>query len=235
MANRVQGRNVIVTMEVDSVYYPVFCAKTALLSQVQETIEITSVDSGNDRQYEPGMSTTTLEIGGLTILDNTENRISVLYLMQLAQRRARQTMKITLTDNDGDQIEVGFKAIITANSFDKSLGGAFSQSSTSLLVTGGITIGPSITPPNPSEVQEPLYLEAVEGETSVSDPLLTAAGVEILHVHREDAGSGQQVTGTPASGTRQFRFTAGTGTIDFDPDNPFNGGEIIYILYQKPI
>lgn len=235
MANKVQGRNVIVRMLVDAVYYPLFCAKTATLTQTQEVIEVTSVDSGNDREYEPGMSTMTLDISGLTVLDNTENRIAILYLMQISQRRSRQTMKITLTDNDGDAIDVGFFAIITSNSFDKSLGGAFSQSNTSMLVTGAITIGPSILPPAPSEVQEPLYLEAVEGETSVSDPLLTAAGVDILHVDREGTGSGQQVGGTPAAGTRQFRFTAGTGAIDFDPTNPFVAGEIVYVLYQKPV
>lgn len=235
MANSVLGKNVIVRMLIDAVYYPVFCAKTATLTQTQDVIEVTSVDSGNDREYEPGMSTMSLDVGGITLLDNTEGRISVLYLMQLAQRRARQTMKITLTDQDGSSIDVGFYAIITANSFDKALGGAFSQASTSFLVTGGITIGPSILPPAPSEVQEPLYLEAVEGETSVSDVLLEAEGVEILHVHREDAGSGQQVSGTPAAGTRQFQFVAADGEIFFDPTNPFNGGEIVYVLYQKPI
>jgi hypothetical protein len=232
MANKVQGRNVIIRLLVDEVYYPVFCAKTFSFVQTQEVVEVTSVDSGNDREYEPGMTSTTVDISGVTLLDNTEGRISVLYLMQLAQRRARQTMRATLTDQDGGSVVVQFNAIITSNSFDKALGGAFSQSNTTLLVTGAFTIDNPIDPPAPSEVQEPLYIDAVEGEFSVSDPLLEQDDVEILHVEREGIGH-TETAGTP--GNREFRFTSGTGTIEFDSGNPFNAGEVIYILYQMPV
>lgn len=212
-------------------YYPVFCAKSASYTQTQETIEVTSVNSGNDREYEPGMSTHALDISGITLLDNTENRISILYLMQLAQRRAVQSMKITLTDDDGTAKVITFSAIIVSNNFTKDLGGSYSQSSTSFVVTGGVTISDPVDPPGVAEVQAPLYIDCVAGETSVHHDLLEQAGVEILHVHRAPDGL-IEVAGTPGAGTLEFMADLPNGDIYTDPSNPYNDGEVIYVLYQ---
>lgn len=150
--------------------------------------------------------------------------------MQLAVRRAVQTMKIYLEDGNGVTREIGFNAIIVQNSFTKDLGGAFSQSSTSFRITGGITISPQVEPPGEGVVQDPLYLDGTPGVTSVHDDLLEQNGVEILHVERSGIGH-SQVVGTP--GSLEFRFDAVNGDIHFDPFNPFNPGpEVIYILYQ---
>lgn len=231
--NKVQGKNVIVTMLYSGVYYPIFCCKSMSFDQVQETIEVTSVNSGNDREYEPGMSTATMTVSGITTLNNVGSRISVLYLIQLAVRREIQSLKVTLTDNDGNSKDVTFDAIITSNNFTKELGGAYSQSSTGFQITGGITISDPVGPPSVQVVQDPLYIDGVPGATSVSDPLLEAAGVVILEVQREGLGH-DPTNGTP--GNREFKFTggAGNGTIAFDPTNPFNPGpEVVYVLYKK--
>ncbi len=233
MSNIVQGKNVIVSLFYDGEYYPIFCAKTMALTQTQDVFEVTSVNSGNDREYEPGMTTTTLDVSGVTTLDNVGGKISILYLMQLAQRRAIQELRVRLTDNNGDQKDVTFDAIITSNSFDKTLGGGLSNSNTSFTVTGPITIDDPVGPPAPIVVQDPLYIDGVEGQYTVSDPLLEAAGVEILEVQREGIGH-DPTSGTP--GNRQFKFTGGTGNgiIEFDSSNPFNSGpEVVYVLYQK--
>lgn len=232
--NTVKGKNIIISMLQDGVYYPVFCAKSLVLTQEQEVIEITSIVSGNDREYEPGLTSTTLEVSGITILDNSALRISILYLMQITHRRETHTMKITLTDDDGNSKDVGFNAIITTNSFTKDLGGAFSQSSVSMIVTGAITITDTINPPSPSEVQDTLYITGVEGATSVSHSLLEATGVEIIEVTRSGL-SYVQTGGTP--GNFQFKFTggAGNGKVDFYTGMPFNSGEVVSVIYKKPI
>lgn len=230
-SNRVQGKNIIIYLLYDGQYYPVFCAKSATLIQEQEDIEITSVNSGNDREFEPGMTVTKLDVAGVTTLNNSYSRISVLYLMQLSVRRTTQSLKIYLVDNNGAEIQITFDAIITSNSFTKDLGGAFSQSATSFKVTGPITITTPIDPPGAEVVKDPLYIDCVAGESSVHHDLLEQDNVTILHVDRSGTGH-TETNGTP--GNLEFKFTggAGNGDISFDTTNPFNAGEVIYVLYK---
>lgn len=215
-------------MLVSGVYYPVFCCKSFEFNQVQETIEVTSVNSGTSREYEPGMTTATLTVTGVTTVNNTGGKISITYLIQESIRRAVQTMRITLTGDDATSIQISFDAIITSNALSRQFG-SYSQSISGFVITGTPTLSVIVAPPSAAETQDPLYLDVVAGASSVSDVLLTQAGVVILAVMRTGKGH-DQVAGTP--GNREFRFTAGTGTIDFDPTVPFNTGEVIYILYK---
>ena len=227
--NRVLSNNVIIEMLVSAQYYPIFCGKTFELVQNQEVVEVTSINSGADREYESGMTTHDVSITGVTVLDNTDGRISITYLMQQAIRRVAQTFRVRLTDDDGGTLQIGFNALIISNTLSRSPG-TYSQSATGLKVTGGITFSAIIPPPGGKQVQDPLYLDFVLGDTEVRDPLLEASGVEILEVQREGLGH-DETTGSP--GNRQFKFIggAGNGTIQFDPLNPSNG-ETVYVLYK---
>lgn len=232
MSNKVLGSGVTTYMEIDSVFYPVFCAKTASLTTNQDELEVTSVASSRDREYIPGMRNATLNCTGVTTSDNSNSRVSLLYLMQPAVIGTTFPMRMTFTDKDANVVNITFSAFITSTNVDRALGGAFSQSSITMRITGGLTFGEPIDPPAEPvcEIQDPLYLDMAEGETSVSDVLLEADGVVILEVQRTGTGH-DETTGTP--GNREFKFTAGTGTIGFDATNPANsGGETIYVLYK---
>lgn len=230
MSNIVHGRNVIVEMLISSVYYPVFCAKTAEFSIEQDEIETTHINSGPNRAFVPGMANAMLNVAGVTTLNNTNGRVSILYLMQQSIRREIHTMRVVLTDQDANAIQVTFSAFIRNTSFTKDVI-SFSQSNLSMRVTGVIDFSELIGPPEAPEceVQDPLYIDVVEGAVFVHSDLLEQDGVVILAVSREGVGH-EEVFGTPDG--LQFRPDLPNGDIYFDPDIPFNSGEVIYILYK---
>lgn len=230
MGNQVKSNNVIVEVDISGTYYPFFCGKTMEFSQNQELIEVTSINNTIAREYEAGMTTGSLNITGVTVLDNTDNRVSITYLMQESIRRVAQTMRIRLIDDDGAGLQIAFTALITNNTLSRAVG-TYSQSSTTLTITGEPTISAIVPPPGLACVEDPLYLDVVAGQTSVHDNLLEQAGVTILEVQRSGTGH-NEVPGTP--GNLEFQFVGGTGNGDvyFDPTNPFNAGEVIYVLYK---
>jgi hypothetical protein len=221
---------VVVAMEIDSVYYPVFCAKSAEFTIDQEEIETTNVNSTSDREYVGGMSSGLLTMTGVTTVDNTNNRVSILYLMQQAIRRVIRPYKITMTADNATVKVISFDGLIRTTGISRETTG-YSNSNLTVRVTGAIGINDLIAPPEPPacEIEDTIYIDVVAGETSVADPLLEQDDVVILWVSREGQVF-EQVVGTP--GNAQFSFTALTGTINFDPSNPFNTGEVIAISYK---
>lgn len=227
--SKVKGNNQFIEMLVDGDYYPFFCCKSFEYVQTQELVEITSVNSGGAREYESGLTTGTINIQGVTILDNTDEQISGNYLMQQSVRRVVQTLRIRQIDDSGNGFQILFDALITSNTTSRTRG-TYGQSTVTFTQTGEASFSEIILPPAPPVIQLPLYLTFVLGDTEVSDVLLEQTGVEILEVQREGTGH-KQVTGTP--GNKEFRFVggAGNGKIQFDPTNPSNG-EVVYVLYQ---
>ena len=229
MGNLVRGRDVIVSLKISGTFYPVFCAKSATLTSNQDEIEVTHINSGADREYVPGMGNATLDVSGITTIDNSNSRVSLPYLLQAAQRRTTFEMRVLLTDEDANPLAITFSAFSTTRSLTKEMA-SYSQSSITFRITGGIAMSTVIPEPElpPCDIESPLYLTLLEGDTEVSDALLEQTGVEILGVARE-TDVYTETTGSP--GNLQFRFTALTGTIDFqNPGNP--GGENIWVLYK---
>ena len=223
--NTIRGKNIVCSLYSVDNYYPIFCAKNAEFNLNQDEIEITSRNSGSSREYIPGMMNATLSMTGVTTLDNTNGRISVLYLMQQSVRRSLQQLIITLTDDDGNDIVMSFNAIITATGFTRDVA-SYSQCSVNFRVTGDITFDSIIVPPTP-EVVYSIYLSASTGAYSVSDILLI--GADVLQVARTGI-THNEVSGTPIG--RQFSYDSATGAILFDSSIPFNDGEDIYVEYK---
>ncbi len=231
--NKVLGRRTYVELLVDGLWYLIFCAKTASLDLNQDEIEVTSVDSGSDREFEPGMSDATITCSGITVLDNSEGQISVFYLLTDVIRRNMQTVRMRFIDKDGDTNQILCTCMIKTLGITKDVV-SYSQSSVTFRVSGGFTQG-SVPPPSEPvcDIQPTLYKTLPEGATSVSDALLAQAGVVLLTVARETSVY-SETTGTP-TGT-QWKGTLGTGTIGFDTTMPGNpGGEAIVIVYKIEI
>lgn len=228
MSNRVKSNNVIVEVLISATYYPFACGQTMEYVQSQELVEVTSINNTIAREYEAGMTTASLSIAGITVLDNTENRIAILYLMQASVRRTAQTMRIRLIDDDGTALQIAFTALITSNTLSRSVG-TYSKSATTLTVTGEPVISIIIPPPGLACVENPLYIDAVAGATNVYSAAIDVANVVILAVEREGLGQ-TEAGGTP--GNREFYFPGGDGRVYFDPTNPLNAGEVIYVLYK---
>lgn len=236
MANKVLSKNVVFAMKIDDTFYPIFCAKSCEWPLDQDEIEITSVPSGSNREYVPGMSNSTITATGITELNNDEGRISINYLMQQAIRRTIHELRVLQTDQEGNQLAATFRGFVINTTLSKEPA-TYSQSSVTFRITGAITFSEIIPSPGDPicEVQIPLYIVGTEGGTQVQSSFLrTETGITktILEVQREGLGF-DETTGTP--GNRQFVYSAdGTfGYITFSTGNPFNpGNEVVYILYK---
>lgn len=89
---------------------------------------------------------------------------------------------------------------------------------------GSVTIvAPS--PINPDIGVKSVWLTTTPGQSTVSNNLFI--GTTILGVEREGTGL-TKVSGTPVN--REFSFSGNTITVD--ATNPFNAGEMIYVLYK---
>lgn len=227
---KVLGKNIIISLQVGDTFYPVFCAKSGELATDQEEIEVTSVNSGGDREYEPGMASHTMSVTGLTELNNLGGLVSIFYLMQQAVRRTIHNFRWTFTNSEGEVISLLFKAFVRTTSLSKDVG-VYSNCTASFRITGGITYSDVVNPPTDPvcEIADPIYDILPEGATTYTNALLADPGVEVLGVWRYTSLS--LTTGTPANG--QYAINYGTGTISFDPANPGNpSGEPIHILYK---
>jgi hypothetical protein len=233
--NTVKGKNAIVSMDISGTFYPVFCAKTAEFVIEQEEIETTNVTSSSDREYVGGMSSALLNMTGVTTIDNTNSRVSILYLMQQAIRRAVQSFKITMTADNATVKVITFDGIIRTTGLQRDVAG-FSNSNLTVRVTGAINLGDPVSPPEPPacEVQDAIYLDEptagiTAGQYIAHSDLLEQANVVVLGVAR--TGSTYHYTsGTPVD--LQFTTDLPNGDIIFSSLIPFNAGEWVYILYK---
>lgn len=226
MANTVQGKNVIVSMFVGDAYYPVLCARSASLNINQDELETTSINSGHAREYEIGLMNASLSVSGVTILNNLQGRISMLYLIQQSIRRQKFLMKVTLTDNEGTPLVISFTTVMPSSVLGKEMN-AYSSSSITFRITGDVSINTLLTAPGSSGSIFSIYIAAVQGDTFVISA--TLIGKTILQVARS-GDTLEKVSGTP--GNNQWQFVSATGRINFDPNNVLNAGEIIFVEYQ---
>lgn len=231
MNTKILSSNIVYAILIDTTYYPIFCAKDSELQIEQEEIETSIPTTGRDRSYIPGMSASTLNCSGLTESDNSEGRISSLYLAQPGVRQSVQSIRGVFTDESGNVVVLMFSAFVTSLNISKTVA-SYSNSNATFRISGGVIYSNVIpTPTDPvCDIADPLYLTLEEDATTVVDALLAATGVEILGVWRStDAYT--EVVGTPSSG--QFAFDGTTGTISFDPTNPGTpGGEPVHVLYK---
>jgi hypothetical protein len=229
MANTIQGKNIILYMLDSSVYYPVLCGQSMDFTLEQEPIEVTSINSTNAREYIAGMSTARCNINGITTLDNTGSRISILYAMQLSVRRVAQSWKIVMTDDEANIKNITFDGIITTTGFNRERA-SYSKSNLSILLSGDFTISDTVTPPVEPTIYEK-YLTLTAGNYTLSHADLDAI-VEVLVVHREGRQY-DEVSGTPSG--RQVKYTdgVGTGTLTFDSSLPAEVNESVHIVFKR--
>jgi len=242
--NRILGKNQIVELKISGTYYPIFCCKSMDFTQDQELIEVTSINSAVSREYVAGMTTAKLNVSGVSIIDNTQGQISLLYLIPEAQRRTAQDMRIRLIADDATAKQIAFKALITQNSLSRTFG-SYSQSAVSLTVTGGITIGP-VDPPGPITVQVYAdywvtvagqnYIDGTSSGTSPSSvafggPFTLSADDTLLAVFVE--GTEFEIITSGGPGNRECKFNTSTFVITFAADMIFDGNQKVYVNFKR--
>lgn len=236
MANQILGKNVVVGINFSGTYRPIFCGKTAEFQLSQDEIETTHIDTGPNREYVPGMSNATLTVTGVSILDNSESRVSLLYLMQQSVRRTVFDMRILFTDQDGDQVAATFNAFYTQGTISRDVT-QWSGSNVTFRVTGGITFSTSIPSPGEPmcEEEDPIWTTLAEGAYTITSALLypgPSQTITILGVMRSGL-TYYETTGTP--GNLEFTYTTdgSNGIITFrDPGNAGPDLEPVSINYK---
>lgn len=222
MNRNVLGKNAIFSMYIAGTPYPVFCAKTFEKSLNQDKIEVTSVNSGVDREFVPGMSDAQITATGITQVNNDEGKISIFYLEQ--RKRDINSFRILCTDQDGTIIIVTFSGFLINSTLGKETT-AWSQSSVTFQITGSPTFSTVIPAPGTPicEEQPTIYTTLPDGVAYVESPLLKpGAGqtITILHVSRSGT-TYYEVIGTPGNLAFAYTVVGANGRITFqNPGNP---------------
>lgn len=226
MANPVEGKNVALLMRVGLEDIPILCATDCTYQRGVEFVEKTGPASGGSREWLTRLLEHTSTVTGLTKVNNNAS-LSWFYLLSIT---GEQTFTMTFEDDEANMFSLSGPGLLGTMGIN---GPATDFSTASIEIRwNGAPVIDVIPPPVPTEVHE-LYITCTPGATSVSHVDLEAAGVDILGAGRTGTGL-IQVSGTPASGSQEFKFTGGTGngTIETDADNPYNAGEWIYVLYK---
>lgn len=228
----VHGKDILLSIKIDTTFYPVLCAIDMTFQCSQEVLLATSVDTGIWRRKRlRNLSEWSVSVSGLTKIDNIDGQVSFFYLLQQNIRGAEQIIQIMFTDYDLNTQVLEGMVLIPELSINGNVS-SFSDVSITFEGTGEVTIQQAVSGVV-SGVCEDLTSDTwlvTAGQTSISgvgQQGRSFAGKEILEVDREGLQH-DYTSGTP--GNRQYGYN---GTlISFDPTNPFNAGETIFVLWQ---
>jgi hypothetical protein len=230
MPEIVNGRDVNVEALVDGNYILIGCAFSCSFEFENELIGKTDVNAGLNRKKRVRISDFRGSVQGLTTLNNTVTHLTPFYFLQEAIRRAENALRFVFTDQAGSTKYITGNFLVKAMSLTGDTS-AFSEFDLQLEGTGGVTIGTVNPIPDPfcPELFSDTW-ETTPGESAITGPGLAGRsfeGQDILEVDRE----GTQFDYTAgAPGNRQFTYDG--VSISFDPTNPFNPDERVFVVWK---
>lgn len=229
----VLGRQMICSIKVGAVYYPVFCAKSCSFELSNEIILRTGVNDGLFPKRRVRRSDWKGSASGVIVTNNTASRYSPFYLLQEAVRRAENIWQFEFTNQDNETITIEGIALIEGIPLNGEVSG-FAQCSVNIIGSGGFAIDESIaTDPVIDENVDSDYWGCVEGATSISglsQNSKSLIGKSILAIARTGESHDPITSGSPTN--LQANFSSVTGSISFDPAIPFNAGETIWAMWK---
>lgn len=237
MNRLINGKNIVAEMLISGDYVAVLCAKDCTFNISQDVIEVTSINSVSTREYLPGMSSATLTIGGVSPIDNTEGKVSILYLMQQSVRQIVQKWRITFTADDGTNIAATFDGVVSTTDITRS-GFAYNQSSVQVKVSGAITMDAIIDPPvyNYDILSDYWTTTAgfnyvgLSGSSAINSYMIGATDT-LLQVDVEGVQFDLITSGTP--GNRECKLNTTTFVLTFATDFIFDGTQRVYVMFKR--
>lgn len=234
MGNIIAGRNMVLEISISGTYIPIGCAYSCQFEIENEIIGKTDVNAGVFKKKRVRLSDCRANVQGLTTLENGST-ISVMYLLQESVRRVEQDLRFRFVDEAGLPWQIqGIFLISNVTVSGEST--SFSQFDVSFEGTGGFSqstptdeSGSSGISLLPGEVTFDWW-ETTPGGNTISGTGhfgRSFAGETVIEVDREGTGL-FEVTGTPGSGQYEYDGI----TITTDPNNVYNEGERIYVLWQ---
>ena len=231
--SEVFGRGVTVQAKVEGEYITIGCASNCSFQFENEIIGKTDVNAGLFRKKRVRISDCRGSIDGVITTESTPTRLTIFYFLQEAVRRAENDMLFIFEDVNGGVKTIQGLFLVQSTDLSADIQ-AFAEFSLQLEGTGGITIS-DVAPP-PDLVCETIFSDwwtttpGASGITGTGHYGRSFAGHDVIEVDREGLEHDIVDTGTP--GNRQAKYTGGS-TITFDPTNPFNAGEIIFVIWVE--
>lgn len=227
------GSGVSVRAMVDGEYITVGCASGCSFSFENELIGKTDVNAGLFRKKRVRISDCRGSVEGVIITASSATRLTIFQFLTEGVRRSEIDMQFIFEDLSGGVKVIAGTFLVQSVDLSAEFS-AFAEFSLNLEGTGEITIS-DVAPP-PDVVCEQIFSDwwtTTPGESGVSGTGhagLSFAGHDIIEVDREGLQHDIIATGTP--GNRQALY-AGGSTVTFDPANPFNSGETIFITWVE--
>lgn len=226
----IKGSQARLAIQIEGIYYYVFCAIGCSFFYQFEDLRTTTRTSGKFRNRESGLCDWGFSLNGLTKIDNSDGQIAFFYLLQAGIRGEVVSAKMEFIDDAGNEKTIVGDVLVQSGQLDAQVGG-FANVSQTFPGSGPFEMD-VVESPVPDGLYK-VYLSTTEGASSVTAASIAGA-TEIMLVIRESGGF-TETSGTPTG--REFKYTnSGTnGTLAFDPNLPFNPGEIVYCQFKKPV
>lgn len=223
------GRNALVSIYIDTTWYPCLCATRCRFYFNHEEILISSRNSGKYVERMSRFMNWGFDLSGLTKIDDTDGQKGFFYFAQASVRGQAVRMRTRYTDADGNYKDVYGDVLVMDGELDSQVGG-FSMANLRLPGTGEPSIGSVGTGTPINEFW--LYLDTTEGAFEVSHADLGGA-TAISLVARDGRVFTEITVGTPSG--MQFKFTdlGSSGKLTFSSTLPFNAGEVVYVRFFK--
>jgi len=230
MSSVVFGPDGFMECKVGGEYKLVGCEISCEFNLSNELIGKTDANAGLSRKYRVRMSNTTGSVNGLTTLVSDDEVLSILYFLQEAVRRTEQDIRFSFKDQSG--IEKQIQGLYLIENLRISAGvGSFSEFSLSLVGNSqpSITAIDPDTPTVPGTILSDWWVALPDTNFISGDGDRNGysfAGGRIIEVARE----GTQINESDVA-TEGFYSYNGTA-IYFDPNNPFNDGERVFVIWE---
>lgn len=233
MSNEVFGTGVSVRAKVSGEYVTIGCASSCAFNLVQELIGKTDVNAGLFRKKRRRICDCNGSVDGIITTESSADRLSIFHFMQEAIRGAEIEMQFVFEDTTGGVMVVAGNFLVSSIGLSADTN-AWSDFDLQLEGTGNISVT-AIDPP-PDVTCESIRSDwwtttpGLSGIAGTGNAGLSFAGHDVIEVDREGLEHDIIATGTP--GNRQVKYTGGN-TLTFDPTNPFNALETIFVIWVE--
>ena len=233
------GNNVQVYLLISGVYYPALCGTDCSFKEEKEQVEASTITSGSFKEWRVRMISWSIDVSGLSKINNTDGQIAYFYLLQASVRMEAQTIKVKFTDAEGNTTEINGTCYIL-NSSITGPAANFANASITFLGTGpydpSIIAGPGA--PAAVDVKSDWWQTvngnafingASSGQTDGTSYTLQNTDVVKL-VFVEDANY-KIVTGTPTAGTLECKLDLTNHKILFP--FTFDGTQRVTVVWER--
>lgn len=232
MSDVIHGRDVVGMFKIDGEWFNIFCATGCEFRLENELIGKTDVNAGSFRKYRVRLGDCSMTFTGVSKTSNANDVLSPFFFAQESVRRTEGEYRILFVDQDGNDKVIAMNGVVRALSIASDINN-FSTSTMEIQGTGGFTVPLSPDPPTGCDEWFWDWWETTPGETSISGTGhygRSFAGHDLIEVDREGIQHDVVDSGTP--GNREALYNGGS-SIDFDPLNPFNAGERVFVIWEE--